>query len=101
LPRDAADRWLSDSFEFVELAVLPDAQGNGYGGLLHDALLAGLSHRVSVLSTLQEETDALHLYYKRGWVDLLQHFVFPVGAQPYRIMGIDLAARRAAQARRP
>ncbi len=93
MTREQVERWLTDAYEFVELAVLPEEQKRGLGGRLHDALLAGLPHRVSVLSTLQAETDALHLYYKRGWVDVVQNLVFPAGAQPYRIMGIDLAAR--------
>jgi GNAT superfamily N-acetyltransferase len=94
MTREQVGRWLTDAYEFVELAVLPEEQKHGFGGRLHDAVLEGLPHRVSVLSTLQTETDALHLYYKRGWVDLVQNLVFPAGGQPYRIMGIDLAARR-------
>jgi len=85
------ERWLSGGFEFVELAVLPGAQGRGIGGTLHDALLAGLPHRTAALSTLQQETDALHLYRKRGWTVLIDRFVFPAAPQPYQIMGLDLA----------
>ena len=82
--------WLSDCFEFVELAVTPAFQGHQIGGKLHDALLAGVKHRTAVLSTLQEETNALHLYRKRGWVNLLENFTFPGIHKPYLIMGLRL-----------
>ena len=82
--------WLSDCFEFVELGVDPAFQGRGIGGRLHDALLSGLPHRTAVLSTPQQQTNALHLYQKRGWVDLLQNFRFAGVAMPYRIMGKKL-----------
>jgi GNAT superfamily N-acetyltransferase len=65
-----AEEWLTDCFEFVEVAVTPSAQGRGIGGQLHDQLLTGLQHRTAILSTLQEETSALRLYCKRGWVAL-------------------------------
>lgn len=79
--------WLSDAFEFVELAVDPEAQGQGIGGKLHDSILAGLPHRTAMLSTLQVETTGLKLYQKRGWQTLMEHFHFATTLQPYRIMG--------------
>jgi ribosomal protein S18 acetylase RimI-like enzyme len=82
--------WLSDCFEFVELGVTPAFQGQGIGGSLHDALLSGLQHRTAVLSTPQQQTNALHLYRKRGWIDLLQDFHFAGVAMAYRIMGKKL-----------
>ena len=83
-------QWLSDCFEFVELGVDPSFQGQGIGGLLHDALLRGLPHQTAVLSTPQQQTNALHLYQKRGWIDLLQNFHFAGVAMTYRIMGKKL-----------
>jgi ribosomal protein S18 acetylase RimI-like enzyme len=85
-PGQAAD-WLADAFELVELAVEPDAQGDGTGSELHDRLLAGLPHRNGLLSTMQAETTAQHLYRRRGWVTLLEGFYFPGGLKPYLIMG--------------
>ncbi|MBI2761536.1 MAG: GNAT family N-acetyltransferase [Chloroflexi bacterium] len=93
MSRAMADRWLSDYMEFVELAVLPSEQGRGIGGLLHDAVLEGIPYRTAALSTIDVETNALHLYYKRGWVDLLRDFRFPGVADPYRIMGKELHTR--------
>jgi ribosomal protein S18 acetylase RimI-like enzyme len=85
-----ADRWLSDTFELAELAVAPQAQGQGLGSRLHDILLAGLTHRTAVLSTIQSETVALKLYRKRGWTVLLEDFFFPGTSKPYIIMGLKL-----------
>ena len=84
------ERWLTDCFELVELAVLPEMQGQGIGRRLHDALLTGLPHRTAVLSTLDMETAGLRLYRQRGWAPLLRDFIFPGGKLPYLIMGRDL-----------
>ncbi|MDQ3751905.1 MAG: GNAT family N-acetyltransferase [Actinomycetota bacterium] len=93
LPSDEAERWLGDCFEVVELHLMPEAQGRGVGGRLHDELLGGLPHSTAALSTLDAETRALHLYKKRGWVPLLTDFAFPGGAKPFVIMGLDLTTR--------
>ena len=84
------ERWLDGAFELVEFAVSPSAQGQGLGSRLHDELLQVLDYRTAVLSTMQSETVALKLYRKRGWVTLLQNFIFPGGARNYMIMGKDL-----------
>lgn len=94
LSPEAVDRWLSDVFELVELAVLPAYQGQGLGGQLHDLLLEDLPHRTAVLSTLEAESNALRLYNKRGWTVLLQDFIFPNASKSYRIMGFNLRNRR-------
>jgi ribosomal protein S18 acetylase RimI-like enzyme len=86
----AAQRWLTDTFELVELAVAPHAQGRGIGSRLHDTLLADLPHQAAVLSTIQSETVALKLYRKRGWTVLLENFFFPGTSKPYIIMGLTL-----------
>ena len=85
------EEWLTGSFEFVELAVLPEAQGRGIGGRLHDALLEGLPHDKAVLSTHQSETPAFRLYRKRGWTVLVRDVMFPGLTTPYVIMGLDLS----------
>jgi ribosomal protein S18 acetylase RimI-like enzyme len=90
----AAREWLTDTFEFVELAVTPGAQGRGVGSRLHDTLLTGLYHRRAVLSTMQAETVALKLYRKRGWITLLETFYFPGTSKPYQIMGLYLSDSR-------
>lgn len=90
MPTEQIERWLEGAFELVEFAVSPHAQGQGLGSRLHDGLLQGLAYRTAVLSTMQSETVALKLYRKRGWVTLLDNFIFPGGARNYLIMGKDL-----------
>jgi ribosomal protein S18 acetylase RimI-like enzyme len=87
-------RWLADGFQLAELAVRPDAQGQGIGGRLHDALLDGLPHRTGVLSTIAGETLAAGLYRRRGWIPLVDPIRFAGVPRPYRILGLDLEARR-------
>ncbi len=96
MPPALAARWMDGHFELVELAVRPEAQGRGIGARLHDTLLEGLPHRTALLSTIDAETRALHLYRRRGWVVLLEHFFFPNVPEPYLIMGLDLVTRRGA-----
>lgn len=90
LGEEKAGYWLSNSFELVELAVLPAVQGKGIGGRLHDQLLAHLPHRTAVLSTAQAETAALHLYRKRGWLTLVSPFRFPGHQATFILMGYEL-----------
>ena len=92
--------WLEHAFELVELAVDPAAQGRGFGGRLHDALLQEISHRSllhpslpyrrALLSTIDAETTALALYKKRGWTPLLHNFRFPGSTVPTQVMGLEL-----------
>jgi GNAT superfamily N-acetyltransferase len=89
LPEPAASYWLANTFQFVEIAVAPQAQGQGIGGRLHDHLLQGLEHDRAILSTLQAETVAHHLYRARGWVTLRQDFFFPGVERRYQIMGLE------------
>jgi GNAT superfamily N-acetyltransferase len=88
--RQIVAEWLMNSFRLVEMAVTPEAQGQGIGGLLHDHLLGGLSYQKAVLSTLAAETNAYSMYHKRGWRVLLNDLFFPGVARPYRIMGLEL-----------
>lgn len=88
-----AAHWLTDTFEFTEFAVLPEAQGRGIGGRLHDLLLADLPHRTAILSTYEGDTAAARLYRRRGWRTLVGNYVFPGGERAYALMGLDLAAR--------
>jgi ribosomal protein S18 acetylase RimI-like enzyme len=90
MPASMAREWLHGSFELVELAVKPSMQGHGIGGRLHDGILSGLSNRTAVLSTIETETTALHLYRKRGWITLLENFRFPTSIHTYYIMGLKL-----------
>lgn len=67
----SVDEWIGGHFEFVELAVMPDARGRGIGRRLHDALLADLPHERALLSTSARVDDpAVRLYASSGWASL-------------------------------
>ncbi|MEV7610960.1 GNAT family N-acetyltransferase [Microbacterium sp. NPDC089320] len=67
----ALDEWIGGHFEFVELAVRPDAQRRGIGLQLHDALISDLPHARALLSTSGDADDAgVRLYESAGWVTL-------------------------------
>jgi GNAT superfamily N-acetyltransferase len=89
------NEWLADSFRLVEMAVTPEAQGQGVGGLLHDHLLKKQPYQKAVLSTIAAETSAYWMYHKRGWRVLLDSFFFPGVTRPYRIMGLELSGENA------
>lgn len=90
LGSEATFAWLSDAFQVAEVAVMPAYQGRGVGSSLHDLLLAGVTQRRAVLSTLDAETVAHGLYCRRGWQVLLRGFRFPGVSRLYQIMGLDL-----------
>ncbi len=54
-------------FELRELAVAPQARGRGFGGALHDALIAATPGIPRYLTTHPQATPALALYRSRGW----------------------------------
>ena len=94
LAPDARERWMADCFEVVELHVHPEHQGHGLGGRLHDLLLEGVGQPAAVLSTRRAETAAMRLYRRRGWQVVAESLRFPGNRSAFRILGLDLAARR-------
>jgi GNAT superfamily N-acetyltransferase len=90
LEPDLRARYLSDFFEFAELAVLPDWQGQGLGGRLHDALLADLNFHSACLATPDVDTRARRLYQHRAWIPLLGGFDLPGSPLKFEIMGKEL-----------
>ena len=92
LPEPLASEWLENSFQLVEIAVLPVFQGQGIGGRLHDSLLAGLPHDRALLGTMQADTAAYRLYQRRGWAVLAENLEVPGIARRYQIMGLELSA---------
>lgn len=83
-------QWFTNSFEWVELAVIPEYQGHGLGKLLHDTLLGIIPNPCAVLSTIQVETPAYHLYQQRGWQIICRNFHFESTPHPFLIMGLQL-----------
>jgi ribosomal protein S18 acetylase RimI-like enzyme len=92
-----ANYWLDDSYEVAELHVHPAAQRQGLGRTLITTLCAERTERTMVLSTLDGQTPAWHLYRSLGLTDLLTAFRFPGGGPLYAVMGagLPLTSRRA------
>ena len=91
LENDDRVHWLAPGhFEYVELHVRADRQGEGLGGRLHDALLARqTASRTAVLSTQVDNERALRLYRGRGWRVVLPELDFGSG-RLFSILGRDL-----------
>jgi ribosomal protein S18 acetylase RimI-like enzyme len=95
LPQLTGTSWLEDSFQLVEIALHPQFQGQGIGGMLHDHLLAGIQHPRAILATLHADTAAFRLYRSRGWVVLGENLLFPGIPRRYQVMGLELSTGRA------
>jgi ribosomal protein S18 acetylase RimI-like enzyme len=87
LAHDAYDRWMGDSFELVELHVLPHAQGSGLGESQLRTLLDGAPGSTVILSTPEGESRAWRLYRRVGFVDVLRHHMFPGDERPFAVLG--------------
>ena len=75
LPPPLAGSWLGELCqEVVHLAVIPQAQGQGVGRLVHDVLIAGRPAPTAVLSVHPEAEPAQRLYQGRGWTTLTREF---------------------------
>ncbi|MEU4607852.1 GNAT family N-acetyltransferase [Kribbella sp. NPDC023972] len=66
-PAEIVTEWVGGHFEFVELAVMVEAQGRGIGSALHDVLMADLPHEKALLSTYVDDRTAPRLYRRKGW----------------------------------
>lgn len=88
-----ADHWLTDSFEYVELALLSRYRRLGIGKRLHDALLAAQPHPRAVLSTIDAVTAGRRLYESAGWEVLVRGFRFERTVARYLIMGLEPVPR--------
>ncbi|WP_152656997.1 GNAT family N-acetyltransferase [Oceanobacillus sp. CFH 90083] len=67
LSENKIDSWLSDCFEFVELAVNDSYKRLGVASKLHDALLVKTNCKTAVLTTGMKNKPAMNLYSKKGW----------------------------------
>jgi GNAT superfamily N-acetyltransferase len=87
LPDGVAREWLTDTFEIVELHVLPEYQGRGLGRQLLRALLDGCGRRTAALSALElPDSPARRLYADEGFVPVLSDFTFAGGGTRYAVL---------------
>ena len=91
----AAEHWLDDSFEVAELHVRPEYHRRGLGRRLLFTLTGGRPERTAVLSTMDLDSPARHLYRGVGFTDLLTGYRFSGADAAYAVMGaaLPLSAR--------
>ncbi|MBB6453248.1 ribosomal protein S18 acetylase RimI-like enzyme [Salirhabdus euzebyi] len=81
-----ADKWLSDCFELVELAVLSTERNKGYGKHLASKLVEGVTNKTAVLTTQMNNEIARNLYEKLNWEVVYKPF-YPDKNNAFVIMG--------------
>lgn len=94
LRRTESDSWLDDSFVITELHVHPGYQARGIGRALITVITDGVTQPRSILSAIDVESPARHLYRQLGYQDLARQVHFPSAARPYAVMGATLPLRR-------
>ncbi|WP_194841384.1 GNAT family N-acetyltransferase [Salinibacillus xinjiangensis] len=95
LPGRMTTEWLSDCFEFVELAVNSSYRRLGIASQLHDKLLEDINHNTSVLTTSENNYPAIHFYQKKGWQIIKNHAAVLSKDDPQVIMGKHLVKSKA------
>ena len=88
---DMAASWMNSSFELAEVAIDPNAQGRGIGGILMEKLLMDVDATTALLCVRVNNSNALSLYNKQGWNTLIEEMSFPSEELGYAIMGKRLA----------
>lgn len=81
------DRWFTNAFELVELAVVPPWQAQGIGSQLHHAIVGAVEQQSIIASTLQNENPAVQFYLRHGWTIIQNNFLYPGSLQPSVILG--------------
>jgi ribosomal protein S18 acetylase RimI-like enzyme len=90
LNKNQRHEWLSNAFEIAELHVLPVWQRQGIGRQLLADVCRDVDRATVVLSAIDEETPARHLYRSVGFSDLLTSFTFTGSSERYAVMGRTL-----------
>ncbi|GGN50949.1 acetyltransferase [Streptomyces kronopolitis] len=90
----ALDHWLDDSFTITELHVHPAHQHRGIGRALITRITDETGEPRSILSAIDTESPARHLYRSLGYQDLARRVLFPSAPTPYAVMGAPLPLRR-------
>lgn len=88
------DRWLDDAFVITELHVHPAFQQRGIGRELITRITDTVAEPRSLLSAIDVESPARHLYRQLGYRDLARRVVFPGAPSPYVVMGAELPLLR-------
>lgn len=88
------EAWLDDSLVITELHVLPAYQRRGIGRRLITTLTDAAAEPRSILSAIDVESPARHLYRTLGYRDLARRVMFPSAPSPYAVMGAYLPLRR-------
>ncbi|SDJ33593.1 GNAT family N-acetyltransferase [Natribacillus halophilus] len=83
-------KWLTDCFEFVELAVLPSYRKQGIGSQLITELLEGVENKTALLTTQVNNNSARNLYKSLNWKVLREPFFPHDKNDPFIIMGKEL-----------
>ncbi|MCW5254442.1 MULTISPECIES: GNAT family N-acetyltransferase [unclassified Streptomyces] len=92
--------WLDDSFVITELHVHPSHQKRGLGRALITRITDAATQPRSILSAIDTESPARHLYRSLGYQDLARRVLFPSAPKPYAVMGAPLPLLRPAPGHR-
>ncbi|MCZ4122529.1 GNAT family N-acetyltransferase [Streptomyces sp. H39-S7] len=95
------EQWLDGSFVITELHVLPAFQGLGIGRQLITTITDTATEPRSILSAIDVESPARHLYRSLGYQDLARPVHFPSATSPYAVMGAPLPLLRPDRPRNP
>lgn len=87
LPPDTIQRWFTNAFELVELAVHPDYQGRGVGSALHTHIVQHAAPHPIVTSTDEHDNPAVQFYRQRGWHVVRAGFHYPGHSETSLILG--------------
>ncbi|WP_405588616.1 GNAT family N-acetyltransferase [Streptomyces sp. NBC_01190] len=88
------DDWLDGAFVITELHVLPDFQSRGIGRRLITDITDTAAEPRSILSAIDGDSPARHLYHALGYRDLARPVHFPSANRPYAVMGAQLPLLR-------
>jgi GNAT superfamily N-acetyltransferase len=84
---------LQEAWRLVELAVVPEVQGSGVGGRLHDALLAAQPCPRALIATAVSNARARDMYLRRGWTVLTPALLLPGKREPHIVFAREGSAR--------
>ena len=90
LTSSVVDRWFTDAFVIVELAVQSHARGRGTGSSLLQAVLQDAAQGTALTMTHQIGNPALDFYVRHGWRVLATNFRFSETDAASVVLGIDL-----------